>query len=148
MSTKPFAVFPESRPRSLNVVGEQITILASKGATHGYEVFFQEGPDGSGPPPHSHPWDETFYVIRGDIEFGMDEKSETARPGTLVHLPGGTVHWFRFGKGGGQMISIAGEGGKASTLFTDIDAEIPAGPPDIERLRNIAKRIGVQVFVD
>ena len=148
MSIKPFAVFPESRPRSLNVVGEQVTILASKAATHGYEVFFQEGPDGSGPPPHSHPWDETFYVIRGDIEFGIDEKSMTAKPGTLVHLPAGTVHWFRFGNGGGQMISMAGEDSKASTLFTDIDAEIPAGPPDIERLQNIAKRFGVRVFVD
>ncbi len=148
MSIKPFAVFPESRPRSLNVVGEQITILASKGATHGYEVFFQEGSDGSGPPPHSHPWDETFYVIRGDLQFGMDEEPMIARPGTLVHLPGGTVHWFRFGKGGGQMISMAGEGTKASTLFAEIDAEIPAGPPDIERLQNIAKRIGVRLFVD
>ena len=28
------------------------------------------------------------------------------RTTTLVHLPAGTVHWFRFGKGGGQMISI------------------------------------------
>ncbi len=148
MSIKPFAVFPENRPRSLNVVGEQITILASKGATHGYEVFFQEGPDGSGPPPHSHPWDETFYVIRGDIEVGMDEKPMTAGPGTIVHLPAGTVHWFRFGKGGGQMISVAGVGSKASTLFTDIDAEIPPGPPDIERLQKIAKRIGVRVFVN
>ena len=148
MSIKPFAVFPESRPRSLNVVGEQVTVLAPKAATHGYEVFFQDGPDGSGPPPHSHPWDETFYLIRGDIEFGIDEKSMTAKPGTLVHLPAGTVHWFRFGKGGGQMISMAGEGSRASTLFTDIDAEIPAGPPDIERLQNIAKRFGVRVFVD
>ena len=148
MSMKPFTVFPESRPRSLHVVGEQITILASKEATHGYEVFFQDGPDGSGPPPHSHPWDETFYLIRGDIEFGIDEKSMIAKPGTLVHLPARTVHWFRFGKGGGQMISMAGEGSRASTLFTDIDAEIPVGPPDIERLQNIAKRNGVRVFVD
>jgi quercetin dioxygenase-like cupin family protein len=148
MSMKPFTVLPESRPRSLNVLGEQITILASKEATHGYEVFFQDGPDGSGPPPHSHPWDETFYLIRGDIEFGIDEKSMTAKPGTLVHLPAETAHWFRFGKGGGQMISMAGEGSRASTLFTDIDAEIPFGPPDIERLQNIAKRNGVRVFVD
>jgi quercetin dioxygenase-like cupin family protein len=148
MSIKPFIVLPESRPLSLNVVGEQITILASKGATHGYEVFLQEGPDGSGPPPHSHPWDETFYVIRGDIEFGIDEKSMTAKPGTLVHVPAGTVHWFRFGKGGGQMISMAGEGSRASTLFTDIDAEIPVGPPDIERLLNIAKRNAVRMFVE
>ena len=72
----------------------------------------------------------------------------TAKPGTLVHLPAGTAHWFRFGKGGGQMISMAGEGSRASSLFTDIDAEIPVGPPDIEKLQNIAKRNGVRVFVD
>jgi hypothetical protein len=46
------------------------------------------------------------------------------------------------------MISVAGEGSRASTLFTDIDAEIPVGPLDIERLQKIAKRNGVRVFVD
>src|SRR3974377_2550726 len=116
MSMKPFTVFPESRPRSLNVVGEQITILAQKEATHGYEVFLQDGPAGSGPPPQSQPWDETFYLIRGDIEFGIDEKSMNAKPGTLVHLPAGTVHWFRYGKGGGQMISMTGEARRRSAV--------------------------------
>jgi quercetin dioxygenase-like cupin family protein len=148
MSIKPFAVLPEHRPRSLNVVGEQLTILASKEATHGYEIFLQDGLQGSGPPPHSHPWDESFYVIRGGIEFGMDDAVMTGGPGTLVHVPAGTVHWFRFGAGGGQMISMTGAGSQASALFTDIDAEIPAGPPDIEKLRVIAKRNGLGVFAD
>ncbi len=148
MSTKPFAVFPESRPRSLNVVGEHITILASKAATHGYEVFLQEGPDGSGPPPHSHPWDETFYVIGGNVDFGIDETTMAGTPGTLVHLPAGTVHWFRFGKGGGQMISMTGAGSDASTFFTDVDAELPPGPPDIDSLRNVSARRGLRLFVD
>lgn len=148
MSIKPFAVFPENRPRSLNVVGEQIVILASTAATHGYEIFLQEGPEGSGPPPHSHQWDESFYVIRGEIQFGIDEKSMTAGPGTLVHVPAGTVHWFRFEPGGGQMISMTGEGSEASSLFTDIDTEIPTGPPDINKLRNIAKRRGLRLLVD
>lgn len=145
---QPFTVFPDSRPRSLNVVGEQITVLASRAATGGYEIFLQDGPEGSGPPPHSHPWDESFYVIRGDVEFGFDEKSMTAGPGTLVHVPAGTVHWFRFAQLGGQMISMAGKGSEASSLFTDIDAEIPAGPPDKEKLRNVARRNGLRVFVD
>jgi quercetin dioxygenase-like cupin family protein len=145
VSIKPFAVLPENRPRALNVVGEQLTILASKDATQGYEIFLQDGPQGSGPPPHSHQWDESFYVIRGEIEFGMDEVVMTGGPGTLVHVPGGTVHWFRFGTGGGQMISMTSAGSQASSLFTDIDAEIPAGPPDLEKLRDVANRNGLQV---
>jgi quercetin dioxygenase-like cupin family protein len=148
MSTKPFAVPPENRPRSLNVVGEQITVLASKAATDRYEIFLQDGPEGSGPPPHSHAWDESFYVIRGEVEFGMGEKSMVAAPGTLVHLPAGTVHWFRFAKVGGQMISLTGEGSEASSLFTDIDAEIPAGAPDMGKLHDVAGRNQVRFFVD
>jgi quercetin dioxygenase-like cupin family protein len=147
MSTKikAFAVFPEDRARSLNVVGEQITILASKAATHGYEIFLQEGPEGSGPPPHTHHWDESFYVIKGNIEFGIGDDTMTAAPGTLVHLPAGAVHWFRFGKGGGQMISMTSKGGEASALSTDIDAEIAVGSPDMEKLKKVIERNGVRL---
>jgi quercetin dioxygenase-like cupin family protein len=71
-------------------------VLASAEATEGYEVFLQRGPEGSGPPPHSHPWDESFFVIKGEIDFGIGADSTTALAGTLVHLPAGTEHWFRF----------------------------------------------------
>ena len=143
MSIRPFVVFPENRPPTLNVVGEQITVLASKEATHGYEVFLQEGPEGSGPVPHSHPWDESFYVVRGDIEFAIEEKPMTATPGTLVHLPAGTAHWFRFGKGGGQMVSMTGQGSAASSMFTDIDS---VGSQDVEMLRNACERNGLRIL--
>ena len=146
-SRAPFAVLPEDRARSLNVVGEQITVLASKEATQGYEIFLQDGPEGTGPPPHAHPWDEAFYVIRGEIEFGVGDKSMTAIPGTLVHLPAGTVHWFRFAKGGGQMLSMTGQGSEASAMFTNIDKELPPGVPDLDTLRTVAGRSGLRLFL-
>jgi quercetin dioxygenase-like cupin family protein len=148
MSVKPFVIYSGNHPQSLNIVGERITILASKDTTHGYEIFLQEGPEGSGPPPHSHDWDESFYVIRGDIEFGLNEEQMTARPGTLVHLPAGAVHWFRFKEGGGQMISITGQGSGASQFFTDLDAEIPPGSPDIKKFLTIADRHNVKFLSD
>src|ERR1019366_7597016 len=92
-------------PRALNIVGEQVAVLVSGAQTGSYEIFHQAGPEGSGPPPHSHPWDEAFYVIGGEIAFGVDDRELVARPGTLVHLPAGTTHWFRFGQGGGEMVS-------------------------------------------
>src|SRR3954452_23299354 len=90
----------------LNIVGEQITVLASGAQTGSYEIFHQAGPEGSGPPPHSHPWDEAFYVVKGEIAFGIEDRELVAQAGTLVHLPAGTTHWFRFGKGGGEMVSM------------------------------------------
>ncbi|MBS0325968.1 MAG: cupin domain-containing protein [Proteobacteria bacterium] len=144
MSAKAFVVGPMNRPQEWNVVGEHITVLVSGDATGGYEIFLQDGPQESGPPPHSHPWDESFYVVKGKIEFGIGEDRLVAVPGTLVHLPAGVTHWFRFGEGGGQMVTVTSRIG-ASRMFADIDREISPARPDLERLVAIGARHGLTV---
>jgi quercetin dioxygenase-like cupin family protein len=146
MSVEPFVVAPRDYAPALNLVGEQITVLASGNATQGYEIFLQRGPEGSGPPPHSHPWDESFYVVKGQVDFGIGGESTTASPGTLVHLPAGIVHWFRFGRGGAEMISMTSRAG-ASELFTDLARELPPVNPDLEKLAEVGARHGLKVAV-
>lgn len=145
MKPQPFVVDPKDYPKTLNVVGEQITILASGAATQGYEVFLQQGPGGSGPPPHAHPWDETFYVIDGEVEFGLENKRLVTQPGTLVHIPAGTTHWFRLGKGGAKMLSITARLA-ASRMFADISREISPDKPDLDKLVGVAARHGVTIL--
>lgn len=131
--------------RPLNVVGEHINVLASGATTGSYEVFLQEGPEGSGPIPHTHPWDESFYVIRGEVDFSVNRSDlRTARPGDLVHVPAGTPHWFRWNRGGGAMLSLTSRLG-ASRLFADIDREIAPDKPDVERLIAIALHHGLTI---
>jgi len=146
MAAKPFVLAPADYPPALNIVGEHVTVLASGDATEGYEIFHQRGPEGSGPPPHSHPWDESFFVTRGQIDFGIGAQSTTASPGTLVHLPAGTVHWFRFGKGGGEMLSMTSRLG-ASKMFTDIAREVAPVNPDLGQLSEVGGRHGLKVAV-
>jgi quercetin dioxygenase-like cupin family protein len=117
---EPFVVTPATRPAPVNVVGEQITVLAPGSRTGSYEIFRQAGPEGSGPPPHCHPWDESFHVVSGNIAFGVGDKDMIAEPGTLVHLPAGTMQWFRFGAGGGEVISMTSREA-AWHFFTDVD---------------------------
>lgn len=145
MKPEPFAVTPETYARALDVVGEKITVLASHEATQGYEIFLQRGDEGTGPPPHSHDWDESFYVVKGVVDITYGDHQKTATAGTLVHLPAGTVHSFRFGPGGAEMISVTGHNGQAARLFTTIDAEVPPGPPDIPKLLAAAGKCGVTV---
>jgi quercetin dioxygenase-like cupin family protein len=145
MDTKPFIVDPNDYARALDVVGMKITVLASNAATNGCEITVQEGDEGTGPPPHSHKWDETFFVLEGTVEFSYGNKTKSCGPGTLVHLPGGTVHGFCFGAGGGKMLEFTGAGSSASQMFTNIDREIPPGPPDIPKLVELLKKNGVTV---
>lgn len=66
---------------SYRVVGERIAVAASAAETGGLELFHQKGEAGQGPPPHAHPWDETFLVVKGEVEIGVGEKSALCGPG-------------------------------------------------------------------
>lgn len=147
MKPQPFVVTPNTYARPLNVVGEKITVLASNASTQGYEIFLQQGDEGSGPPPHSHDWDESFYVVKGSVEISFNDKTITAAPGTLVHLPAGMIHSFCFCACGGKMISVASQTSCAAHLFTTIDREVPVGPSDIPKLIAIAEKCGVTVAI-
>jgi quercetin dioxygenase-like cupin family protein len=141
----PLIVFPDQRPEPLNVVGEQIIVLAAAATTGSYEIFHQSGPEGTGPPPHSHLWDEPFHVIDGQVIFAVDDQENlTAVAGTLVHVPGGSTHWFRFGPGGAAMISMTSRAG-ATEFFTQVDREVSPTEPDLAALVGIATARGLTV---
>lgn len=143
--SQPLFVPADQAPAPLAIVGEQITILAPGEQTGSYEIFRQVGPEGSGPPPHSHPWDEAFYVTSGQVEFGVgDQQDLVARAGTLVHVPSGSTHWFRFGAGGGEMISMTSHAG-AAAFFTHVAREVSPTDPDLGALIGIATAHGLDI---
>jgi quercetin dioxygenase-like cupin family protein len=145
MSKTHVVISPEQRPDPLDVFGTKVTILASSTETQCYGITFQEGEEGSGPPPHSHDWDETFYVLSGTIHFLCGDKKHECIPGTLVHVRRNTVHGFNYGKGGGKMMEITSRDGKAAEMFTDVDAEIGAAAPEITKTLEILERNGVTI---
>ncbi|GEP61921.1 hypothetical protein RSO01_90870 [Reyranella soli] len=59
MMTSHFVVTPDQHERP-QVVGKQMTVLASNAATQSYGITLQRGGKGTRPPPHSHDWDEAF----------------------------------------------------------------------------------------
>jgi hypothetical protein len=49
----------------------------------------------AGPPLHMHPgFDETFYVLAGELTFQLGDERLAAPAGTLVFAPGETPHTF------------------------------------------------------
>jgi hypothetical protein len=84
-------------------------------------------------------------VLSGEIQFVCDGEVHVCQPGTLVHIPRGTVHGFQYGKGGGQMLEITGQNALAAEMFTAVDKAIPPGPPDIPKLLKVLGQNGVTV---
>jgi quercetin dioxygenase-like cupin family protein len=54
-------------------------------------------PRGAAPPLHSHPQDETFYVLEGKVAVWVgdeEEPSGTCEEGAAIFVPGGAPHSF------------------------------------------------------
>jgi len=77
-------------------------------------------PRGAAPPLHSHPQDETFYVLEGEISAWIVERELADDPGTwvercaqrhgaggVVFAPGGTPHTFRVESDTAKMLFLS-----------------------------------------
>ena len=147
MCPQPFVVQPAGRCLAIDVIGVQISVLVSDADSETQQITLQTGNEGVGPPPHSHGWDESFFVISGEVHFVCDGQRTTCKAGTLVHVPAGTVHAFSFGPGGGEMLEITGAGSKAVPMFCALAAQIPPGPPDVSRVAQVAGEYGLALHL-
>jgi len=49
---------------------------------------------GEGPPPHSHPYTETFIIQEGQATFTAGEDTFEAKAGDIIVVPADTPHAF------------------------------------------------------
>ena len=76
-------------------LGTLATIKIDGGQTGGrYALFESLLPYEAAPPLHSHPQDETFYVIEGDLSVWIDGALQRCAAGSIAFFPGGTPHTF------------------------------------------------------
>jgi quercetin dioxygenase-like cupin family protein len=82
--------------RHISMVGDTYTILVSGGQTAGrYCLVDMLVPDGGGPPPHRHDFEEMFALLDGELEFTFRGGTQTVRAGSTVNIPANAPHAFR-----------------------------------------------------
>lgn len=129
--------------RSYWMVDSLWSVLAPAEATGGaLSVLDQVMPRRSGPPPHVHDrLHEYFYLLDGVISFQVGQNIQTARTGSLLSIPAGTVHGFAVSSETARVLNLYTPGGfteQISYLGTPA-AELRLPRPD-EQLPTSADR--------
>ena len=60
----------------------------------GGEIAIVELGGGGRPPLHRHDFDETFYILEGELTFQLDDDVFTRRAGELAFAPRGVAHTY------------------------------------------------------
>src|SRR5712672_3752109 len=79
----------------IGLVGDTYTILLSGEDTAGrYTLIDMLVPQGGGPPPHRHDFEEMFTVLEGEIEVTFRGETTTVGTGETVNVPANAPHRF------------------------------------------------------
>jgi mannose-6-phosphate isomerase-like protein (cupin superfamily)/predicted enzyme related to lactoylglutathione lyase len=143
--------------RSIWLLGMLITFKAVSEETGGeYSLYEVTVPPQLGATPHIHHREtEAYYVLDGEVEFLRGEHTVRARVGEFVFVPRGVVHGFtNVGQEPARFLGIVTPGGLHEKLLsglgepakTETLPEPPEGPPDVERLVQIARKYDTEVL--
>jgi mannose-6-phosphate isomerase-like protein (cupin superfamily) len=107
-----------------------ITVKTDAG-TSPVAIFESEPPPGVlVAPPHLHQYTESFYVLGGEIEFRLRERTVRCGAGAFVHVPPGAVHGFHNPGPGPARLLILVYPATGFGIIEDMYALLAAGAPD------------------
>lgn len=114
--------------------------------THGFEI------QGLEPPPHTHTReDESFYVMQGEMNFFVGDKTFNAKTGDWVFLPRNIQHTFQVVTPTAEVLINLTPGG-FENFFIEMSEPAqalvippkPAGPPDVQKIIEISSKYGIK----
>lgn len=139
IGTSELVLQPQQGTR-LQVMQDTLRVLSRGAQTNtAYEMFELVGPLHSGPPPHSHPWSETYYVLDGLVEVLVGDETVQAVPGTCVTIPGGTIHTYRIGSDTARFL-VTTSTTAASAFFEALHQALAQEPGALDEAVAIAAR--------
>lgn len=130
--------------QTLEVLGTRVRFLCDADRTDAaWSLLEVSIPRDAGAPPHSHDWDEAYFVTSGAVEFMLGSDTVMVGAGDFLYAPGGTMHSFRGASEEDARMLVFDAPAHAADFFKDIDREV-RGPADMARVPAIGDRHGVR----
>jgi quercetin dioxygenase-like cupin family protein len=125
----------------LNVLGMKITFLCNSEDTQNrYSSMLNTVPKGLGAPPHSHPWDEAFYVLKGQVELRLGDALYHLYPGDYALVPANHLHAFKgLSEQEGLLITFESPS-HSHDFFQEINDTVHHLPEDLSKIPDIGRR--------
>jgi quercetin dioxygenase-like cupin family protein len=119
----------------ISLAGDTYTILLTGEDTAGrYTLIDMHVPDGGGPPPHRHDFEEMFTVLDGELDITFRGEHLVAKAGETVNVPANAPHGFHNSSGGAvRLLCMCSPSGQEE-FFMEVGREVEtrtSPPPDL-----------------
>ena len=128
--------------------GESLRVLADtivckqtdKALNADWSLFEMTVPEQSGPPLHSHPWDEAYYLLSGELAFEVDGVPYRLQAGDYLNIAAGTPHTLVGMSQTPTRVLVWASPGGMESFFRELHTEIKAMPEDLPKVLDIAAK--------
>ncbi len=129
------------------VPGHKITHKVSGADIDGAYSLLEVELVGDGPPQHIHKTeDEAFYVLEGEINVLLGERTIKAKAGTFVRIPRGTVHTFcRIEKKPAKLLAIFTPAGFEKFFDEAVDLDVTDTEAYVAKAKELAKKYNLEI---
>lgn len=125
----------------LNILGMKIKFLStSKDTQNRHSSMLNTVPKGLGAPLHSHPWDETFYIIEGEIELTIGERQYHLFPGDYALVPANEIHAFKGLSDQDGLMILFESPSHSQAFFQEINDTVKLIPDDLGKMQSIGDK--------
>ena len=119
----------------ISLAGNAYTILIGGEQTDGrYCLIDMLVPDGGGPPPHRHDFEEMFTLLDGVLEFTFRGETMTVSAPATVNIPANAPHYFKNVSGrSAHMLCLCAPAGQEAYFLAVADPldSRTSPPPDL-----------------
>jgi quercetin dioxygenase-like cupin family protein len=150
----PTIIVTEGMYGVLDIFGATVEFMTPSEDTSGdYCVLMGTLPAGGYVPLHSHPDDESFYLVSGAVQV-LSERDRgfewlDVRPQGFIHIPGGAKHGFRNKSTEEPVVQLITTTRRLGRFFQEIGRPVAPGtfapPPtseELERFMQLAAKYG------
>ena len=155
MSNNPKIITVNDRSgKDLSIAGNAYQIIISGAETDGkFAIIDMLVPPGGGPVPHAHPdFQESFYVLEGEVQFKTETEKYTATKGAFISIPqNGPIHCFKNTSNAPARLLCTVAPSGLEEFFTEVAAVTAdlSGPPDEntkQKLSALSEKYGQRIY--
>ena len=129
------------------VPGHKITLKVVGADTDGAYSLLEVEVVGDGPPQHIHKTeDEAFYVLEGEMNVLVGERTIRATAGSFVLIPRGTVHAFsRIGQEPAKFLTIFSPAGFEQFFDEAVDPDVTDSETFVAKAKALAEKYNMEI---
>lgn len=98
-----------------------------------------------GAPLHTHPWEETFYILEGELHIQVSGRNIVATAGSSIFIPANIAHGFKICSSTARILVILPA--FAEAFYRETGEQITSLPPDLDAFQKICEKHKVQLFL-